>query len=167
MKMKDQRKHYFPVDTHSPGSSQSRPPGRFPFRPLSIFTSCIILLAFASCLLLLVEDSVLLRFISHAPVSALPLLLIGLASLCFQIITRPALLDFFKAMIVSAAFLLWGIDQLLPASWLATTLGDIVIILYVVDLGWMMRDRLKHHLPQTLPTSIPSSNSEMQEIECN
>jgi hypothetical protein len=82
----------------------------------------------------------------HAPVSAAPLLLIGATYLGFQLLMQPKPLDLFKALIVSSAFLLWGIDQLLPPSWFATTLGDVVIVLYVVDLGWMMADRLKQHV---------------------
>ena len=61
----------------------------------------------------------------------------------FQVLLRPKPLDLFKALIVSSAFILRGVDQLLPVGWVATTLGDIVITLYVVDLGWMMIDRLK------------------------
>jgi hypothetical protein len=77
------------------------------------------------------------------PISAAPLLLIGAAYLAFQLLIYAKPLDFFKALIVSSAFILWGIDQLLPSGWFATTLGDIVIVLYVIDLGWMMMDRLK------------------------
>ena len=110
-----------------------------------MFTGLVILLAFASGVVLLVKDTPLslLQHLAHAPISAIPLLLIGVASLCFQIVIRPTPLDLFKASLVSAAFLLWGIDQLLPTGWVATTLGDIVIVLYVIDLGWMMGDRLK------------------------
>jgi hypothetical protein len=39
--------------------------------------------------------------------------------------------------------MLWGVDQLLPGGRVATTLGDVVITLYVLDLGWVMIDRLK------------------------
>jgi hypothetical protein len=102
----------------------------------------IVILAFVAGLLLLMSD-VFLRFLPHASLSAAPLLLIGAASLGFQALTRLKLLDFFKALIVSTAFLLWGIDQLLIPGWFATTLGDVVITLYVLDLGWMVIDRLK------------------------
>lgn len=125
-----------------------------------LLTGLLILLAFGSGALLLVKDTPLfwLQHLEHAPLSALPLLLIGLASLCFQIFVRPTPLDLFKAAIVSAAFIMWGIDQLLPAGWVATTLGDIVIVLYVIDLGWMMLDRLKQrHKPveqETQPLHI-------------
>jgi hypothetical protein len=108
----------------------------------------LIILALGSGLVLLVTDALhdlwpIFNPLAHAPTSALPLLLIGLAALGFQAIIRPALLDLLKAMIVSAAFILWGIDQMLPAGRMATTLGDLVIVLYVIDLGWMMADRLQ------------------------
>jgi hypothetical protein len=113
----------------------------------------VIVLALGSGAVLLLNDVSWpgVTSLAHAPVSALPLLLIGLASLGFQLLSRPAWLDLSKAFIVSAAFLLWGVDQLLPPGWLATTLGDVVIVLYVVDLGWMMLDRLK---PQKKPLDL-------------
>ena len=86
----------------------------------------------------LLASDVFATVLPHAPVSASPLLLIGAAYLGFQALTRPKPLDLLKALIVSAAFILWGIDQLLPQGWFATTLGDVVIALYVLDLGWMM-----------------------------
>lgn len=96
----------------------------------------------AASIILLLSDVFRSPFL-HAPVSAAPLLLIGSTYLGFLALLRPKPLDLFKALIVSAAFLLWGIDQLLPTGWFATTLGDVVIALYVVDLGWMIADRLK------------------------
>jgi hypothetical protein len=135
--------HHPATSAHAPRLQHARAHllGRF----FALFTGLVILLAFGSGALLLIKDTPLslLQHLDHAPISAFPLLLIGLASLCFQIVVRPTPLDLFKASIVSAAFIFWGIDQLLPASWEATTLGDIVIILYVIDLGWMMIDRLK------------------------
>jgi hypothetical protein len=106
------------------------------------FSWSVAVLALLAAILLLVSDFFLTHWL-HAPVSAAPLLLIGTAYLGFQVITQPQPLDLFKALLVSSAFILWGIDQLLPTGWLATTLGDVVIVLYVVDLGWMMIDRLK------------------------
>ena len=107
---------------------------------LSAVTWLLVTLSFLTSLL---ASDVLTTPLSHAPVSAAPLFLIGAASLAFVLLTRPKPLDLFKALIVSSAFILWGVDQLLPASWLATTLGDVVIVLYVIDLGWMIVDRLK------------------------
>lgn len=118
------------------------------------------LLALAAGVVLLLCDLFLTAF-PHAPISAAPLLFIGVAYLGFQMIIRPTPLDLFKALIVSSAFLLWGVDQLLPASWLATTLGDVVITLYVVDLGWIMLDRLKQsNRSRTVTTTIGREHAE-------
>ncbi len=119
---------------------------------LHLFTWMLIVLALVTGILLLGNDIVpqSLQILPHAPLSASPLLLIGAASAGFLILTRPKPLDLFKALLVSLAFILWGIDQLLPASWLATILGDTVITLYVVDLGWMMVDRLRSAKSQGL-----------------
>jgi hypothetical protein len=44
---------------------------------------------------------------------------------------------------LGAAFLLWGVVQLMPASDLATELGNLVIALYVVDLGLLIWTELQ------------------------
>jgi hypothetical protein len=113
-----------------------------PQQVLYFFTWIIVILAFTTAAFLLVSD-VITTHLSHMPLSSAPLLLIGTAYLAFQLLIRAQFLDLFKALIVSCAFILWGIDQLLPSDWLATALGDIVIVLYIIDLGWMMMDRLK------------------------
>jgi hypothetical protein len=109
---------------------------------LTLLAWIIIILAFVASAVLLVSD-VLHMPLAHAPISAAPLLFIGAASLVFQVYTRPKPLDLLKSLIVSAAFILWGIDQLLPSGWGQVTLGDMVITLYVIDLGWMMLERLR------------------------
>jgi hypothetical protein len=73
--------------------------------------------------------------IKHLPLSALPLLLAGSSYLILQAILRPRPLELLKRLMLGAAFLLWGVVQLMPASDLATELGNLVITLYVVDLG--------------------------------
>lgn len=119
-----------------------------------LFTGVVVVLALAAGVLLLTRD-VFLPVLPHAPVSAAPLLFIGAAYLGFQVLLRPKPLDLFKALIISAAFILWGVDQLLLVGWVATTLGDVVITLYVLDLGWMMIDRLKQRNPLTRSVKRP------------
>lgn len=109
---------------------------------LYVFTWVVIVLALIAGVALLTNDA-LFSILPHAPISAAPLLFIGAAYLGFQVLLRPKPLDLFKALIVSSAFILWGVDQLLPGGRVATTLGDVVITLYVLDLGWVMIDRLK------------------------
>jgi hypothetical protein len=101
----------------------------------------VVLALFASALLLVCD--IFPHALSHISVSATPLLLIGTANLIFQALIRPKPLDLCKGLIVSTAFILWGIDQLLPGGWSATALGDVVITLYVIDLGWMLLDHLR------------------------
>ncbi len=109
---------------------------------LYLFTWFVVVLALVAGVTLLTSD-VFLTILPHAPVSAAPLLLAGAAYLGFQVLIRPKPLDLCKALIVSSAFILWGVDQLFPLGRVATTLGDVVITLYVIDLGWVMIDRLK------------------------
>jgi hypothetical protein len=126
---------------HTPLSSWKLSPSKV-HRLLYGFTWATVVAAFVAGIFLLASD-VFWTSLPHAPLSAAPLLLIGGTYLGFQALIRPKLLDLLKALIVSSAFLLWGVDQILPTGWFATLLGDVVIVLYVVDLGWMIADRLK------------------------
>jgi hypothetical protein len=109
---------------------------------LYVFTWVVVVLGLIAGVVLLTSN-VFFTILPHAPVSAAPLLFIGTAYLGLQVLLRPKPLDLFKALIVSSAFILWGVDQLLPGGRVATTLGDVVITLYVLDVGWVIIDRLK------------------------
>jgi len=131
----------------TPISTQSIPPKPSVFSRL-IYT--ILILSLLGCAVLLLFDffPALLPLLTHGPVSALPLLLIGIAYLALQVILRPAPLELLKRGMLASAFILWGIDQLLPMGPVATTLGDIVIVLYIIDLALMMYDTLNARLNQ-------------------
>jgi hypothetical protein len=132
-------------------SSQAPPPllrhsvASFLLGGVYVFTGLLIILALVAGAGLLLDDLVLHQLVGlpHAPISAAPLLLIGAASLGFLMLTRPKPLDLFKALLVSSAFILWGVDQMLPSGRLATTVGDVVIVLYVIDLGWVMGSAMR------------------------
>lgn len=109
---------------------------------LYLLSWIVAVFALVSAIILLAIDVFPTPF-PHAPLSAIPLILIGAAYLAFQGWTRPNFIDLFKALIVCTAFILWGVDQMLSAGWLAMMLGDIVITLYVIELGWNIIDRLK------------------------
>ncbi len=51
-------------------------------------------------------------------------------------------IQFIKRMIAAVAFVLWGVDQMLPAGWLASTVGDVVIALFVLDMALIVRGEL-------------------------
>src|ERR1700676_450908 len=73
-----------------------------------------------------------------APViSAAPLLLIGVSFLVVQLMLRPRWTELLKNVLLAAAFILWGVVQLLKKSALSERLGNIVIALYVLDLAWV------------------------------
>jgi hypothetical protein len=82
------------------------------------------------------------------PLSSLPLLLAGSSYIVLQAILRPRPLELLKRLMLGSAFLLWGIVQLMPASDLANELGNIVIALYVVDLGLMIWTDLEKNQPR-------------------
>jgi hypothetical protein len=75
-------------------------------------------------------------------ISAAPPLLVGLSFVALQILLPPRPREFIRHLSVAIAFLLWGIDELLPPNVLAKTVGHLVILLYVVDLALVVRDRL-------------------------
>jgi len=86
--------------------------------------------------------------VRNVPLSALPLLLAGSSYIVLQAILRPRPLELLKRLMLGAAFLLWGIVQLMPGSNLATELGNVVIALYVVDLGLIIWTELERNRPR-------------------
>ena len=81
--------------------------------------------------------------LGHAPLSAMPLLLVGGSYIALQGLLRPAPLELVKRLMLGSAFLLWGIVQLMPPGVVATDLGDLVIALYVLDLGIIVQAELR------------------------
>jgi hypothetical protein len=77
----------------------------------------------------------------HGWLSALPLLLGGSAFAFLQLSLRPPRVTLLKRLLLAAAFIGWGVDELLPAGRVALFLGDAVIAAYVVDLFWMATDQ--------------------------
>jgi hypothetical protein len=83
------------------------------------------------------EPGILSR-LPEATISAAPLLLVGTAFLILQAIIRPRLSELLKNVLVAATFLLWGAIQLMPQNTMSKRLGNVVIALYVLDLGWVI-----------------------------
>ena len=82
------------------------------------------------------------------PLAALPLLLAGSSYVVLQAILRPQPLELLKRLMLGIAFLLWGVVELMPASDLATELGNVVIALYVFDLGLIIWTELHKSQPR-------------------
>ena len=77
----------------------------------------------------------------HAPLSAFPLALVGVAYALLQIRLRPDRVTLAKRLLLAASFIFWAIDQLLPPGRLATLIGDGVISAYVLDLFWIIGEQ--------------------------
>jgi hypothetical protein len=116
----------------------------------AILASAVLLLADATPTLAALYKVVLAlaprvwSWMGHAPLSALPLLLAGASFIALQAVLRPPPMELLRRLLLGSAFVLWGIDQLMPPSVLATDLGDLVIALYVFDLGLMVQAELQN-----------------------
>jgi hypothetical protein len=84
-----------------------------------------------------------LSMVRSLPFSSVPLLTAGLAYILLQLVARPGPLELLKRLMLGAAFLLWGIVQMMPAGHLSNELGNVVIALYVVDLALIIRTDLQ------------------------
>jgi hypothetical protein len=65
---------------------------------------------------------------------------IGYAVLQFRV--RPSRATLLKRFLLAGTFLLWAVDQLLPAGQLTTFVGDVVIAAYVLDLYWLSQEQV-------------------------
>ena len=81
----------------------------------------------------------------HGWLSAVPLLLAGSAYALLQIRLRPSRGNLFKRLLLAAAFIAWGVDQLLPQGRIALFVGDAVIVVYVLDLFWLSADQQREN----------------------
>lgn len=67
--------------------------------------------------------------------------MIAIAYLVYQIVHRPAIMEFAKAMMLAVAFLFWAANQFWSNLPCATLFNDIAIALFVFDvvlvaIGW-------------------------------
>jgi len=155
--------HFKPNDEHS--SSMRRPGEGPPLQELLrwLARSLALLAVLSSFALLCVGATPLLSsvpayiakaafrgwgLVKDVPISAPPLLLAGSSYLVLQAVLRPRPLELVKRLMLGMAFLLWGVVQLMPASYLATELGNLVIALYVFDLGLIVWTDLQKSQPR-------------------
>jgi hypothetical protein len=113
-------------------------------RILRWLTIGLVVLALAACVGLLASDSRAVNALglSASAISAAPLLLVGMSFLIVQTMIRPRLLELLRNMLLVAAFILWGVVQLMAQSVLSKRLGNVVIALYVMDLAWVILARV-------------------------
>jgi hypothetical protein len=78
----------------------------------------------------------------HGYLSCLPLAIAGIGYATLQLFRRPPLRTMLKRLLLAATFVLWAIDQLLPAGKVATFVGDVVIAAYILDLYWLIQEQV-------------------------
>jgi hypothetical protein len=91
---------------------------------------------------LLLSNLPLVSARAHTYVSSLPLAAAGIAYAILQLRARPPLGTLLKRLLLAATFMIWAVDQLLPAGKLATFVGDVVIGAYVLDLYWLVQEQV-------------------------
>jgi len=74
--------------------------------------------------------------------SALPLIGIGISYALLQFTLPRTLAEFCLSLAVSLAFILWGAEQFIHTAWIISMMDDFVAILFVCDLGIVIRGHL-------------------------
>jgi hypothetical protein len=111
------------------------------FRPLSgvLFLLALIALAF----LLISDLCVRLRLTAvHQRAGGLALMLAGASFVCLQLSTGARRADVLKGILLGLAFVLWGGEQYLPPGPWVTAIDSVVIVIFVADLGLVIRGSL-------------------------
>jgi hypothetical protein len=75
--------------------------------------------------------------------SAYPLMLAGAGFACMQFAIPRTRTQITLGLIVSAAFILWGVEQFLSNQAVASIIDDLVVFLFVLDLSIVIRGHLK------------------------
>ena len=109
-------------------------------------------LALASALLVVVLrciHSFRADLISWSLKSAIPLILAGVAFACLQFAVPRTRNQIVFGLMVSTAFILWGVEQFLSNLAVVAAIDDFVVFLFVLDLCLVIRGQLKANLPLT------------------
>jgi hypothetical protein len=91
--------------------------------------------------------------------SGIPLILIGLSFACLQFAVRRTPSQCILGLSVSVAFILWGIEQFLPNQAMISFIDDVVVFLFVFDLGIVICGLLKGKSGESRAVKAPGSAS--------
>ncbi len=75
--------------------------------------------------------------------SAFPLMGIGLSYALLQFTLPRTRTEFALSLAVSLGFILWGTEQFIPVARIASLVDDVVVFVFVMDLGIVIGSRLK------------------------
>jgi hypothetical protein len=90
--------------------------------------------------------------------SAVPLILIGVSFASFQFVVSRSRTQLLLGLMVSLAFILWGTEQFLSDGAVVSFIDDVVVFLFVLDLGIVIYGQLKpgiHAKSSELPLDSP------------
>jgi hypothetical protein len=111
---------------------------------LRFLSATALVVAFASAAGIIVLDALhLVRpDMSWKLKSALPLICIGLSYALLQFTLPRTRTEFCLSLAASLAFVLWGAEQFIPVARIASVVDDVVVFLFVLDLGVVIRSQL-------------------------
>ena len=90
--------------------------------------------------------------------SAVPLILIGIAFASFQFVVSRTRVQIVLGLMVALAFILWGAEQFVTSPAMVSFMDDVVVFLFVLDLGMVIYGQLKsekHAGSSELPLDSP------------
>jgi hypothetical protein len=112
------------------------------FRKLS---ALLLVSALAGMAILLVFD--VLHDLSltafHQRAGALSVLLIGASYICLQLGSHSHLRDKLKRIPLGVGFCIWGSESFMPTGHIITVMDNLVVIIFVSDLGFVILDSLR------------------------
>jgi hypothetical protein len=128
---------------------------------LRIISAIALVLALATAVLLIVLrilHCLQPHLFPWALKSAVPLILIGIAFASFQFVVSRSRTQMVLGLLVALAFILWGTEQFVSNQAIASFMDDVVVFLFVLDLGIVIFGHLKpgtHASSSELPLDSP------------
>jgi len=118
---------------------------------LRILSALALAVAFASAMGVIILDAMhcIRPDLPWKIKSAIPLICIGTSYALLQFTLPRTFLEFGLSLTVSLAFVLWGVEQFIPAPQIASVVDDVVVFLFVLDLAVVIRGHLARHLKET------------------
>ncbi len=115
---------------------------------LTLLSAVALVFAFASASGIVLLDALhwIRPELSWKVKSALPLIGIGVSYASLQFTLPRTWRELCLSVAVSLAFILWGAEQFIPVPRIASMVDDLVVFLFVLDLGIVIRGRLRQSM---------------------
>ena len=86
----------------------------------------------------------------HRKAGAWSFMLVGLSYIALQFRSGQPATETIKKMLLGLGFTLWGVESFLPPGIPACAVDTTVIVIFVVDLGLVILQRLAQRLPNSI-----------------